>query len=60
MCIFCELNRIVVPLPPDKHPFAVNLNNNNNNDSILDKSTFYKFRYNTEVECLVLSLNVMS
>jgi hypothetical protein len=31
MCVICVLGLIVVPLPPGKYPFAVKLNNNNNN-----------------------------
>jgi hypothetical protein len=30
---FCVLCLIVVPLPPDKNPFEVHLNNNNNNNN---------------------------
>jgi hypothetical protein len=31
MCVICVLCLIVVPLPPGKTPFAVKINNNNNN-----------------------------
>jgi hypothetical protein len=31
MCVVCVLCLIVVPLPPGKNPFAVKVNNNNNN-----------------------------
>jgi hypothetical protein len=29
-CLVCVLCLIVVPLPPDENPFAVKINNNNN------------------------------
>jgi hypothetical protein len=29
MCVICDLCLFVVPLPPDKNPFAVKINNNN-------------------------------
>jgi hypothetical protein len=31
MCVICVLCLIVVPLAPGKNPFAVKINNNDNN-----------------------------
>jgi hypothetical protein len=35
ICVFVVLCLIVVPLPPCKNPFAVQVNNNNNKLSLL-------------------------
>jgi hypothetical protein len=37
-CVICLLYLIVVPLPPDKNPFAVKINNSNNNNSSITLS----------------------
>jgi hypothetical protein len=46
VCVICMLCLIVVPLPPGKTPFAVKINNNNNNKIPINKAlprTAYDF-----------------
>jgi hypothetical protein len=38
--VLCFFLCIVVPQPPDTNPFAVNINNNNNQDIALQQITF--------------------
>jgi hypothetical protein len=51
MCVVCVLCLIVVPLPPDKAPFSVKINNNYYH-------LFLKLSYSVEGRCLGVSVCV--
>jgi hypothetical protein len=58
MYVICVLCLIVLPLPPDENPFAVKINNNNNNYLITHK--VYKGRLLTLFQILTSDIRRLS